>query len=179
MTGTKRLLRKVLRCTMAPVRRHRVRRVGTVDASGRHMVPNDRFLPFVGEVLSEGHTAVIWVRGYSMRPFLEHERDRVKLACPQRVEVGDAVLARLAQGQYVLHRVIRRDGDRLILQGDGNLRGVEHCRMDDVCGVVIEYIHPGRTIPASDAGLRRRIRLWRVLRPVRRLMLTFYRAMLP
>ena len=51
--------------------------------------------------------------------------------------------------------------------------------MDDVCGVVIEYLRPGRAILASDPGLCRRIRLWRMLRPVRRPLLLLYRATLP
>ena len=76
----------------------------------------------------------------------------------------------------MLHRVIERQGADLTLQGDGNIRGVEQCLVSDVCGVVIEYIRPKRTILASDPSLRRRIRLWRFLRPARRLLLAFYKA---
>lgn len=179
MTAIKQLLERVLRFVMAPVRRHCVSRDGTVDVSGRLQMPNNQFLPIVADALAQGHTAVIWVKGYSMRPFLEHERDRVKLACAQEVRVGDAVLAQVSRGHYVLHRVMHLDGHLLTLQGDGNLRGVEHCRLDDVCGVVTEYIRPGRTIQATDPQLCRRIRLWRALRPVRRVLLWIYRATLP
>ncbi len=179
MRGLRDVVWHLLRWMLAPLRHRRAQRDGTVDAAGRMSLPNDQLLPVVADALAQGHTATIWVRGYSMRPFLEHERDRVKLAYPQRVEVGDAVLAQVAWGHYVLHRVLHREGNLLTLQGDGNLRGVERCRMDDVCGVVIEYMRPGRTIQASDPGLRRRIRLWRMLRPVRRPLLLLYRATLP
>lgn len=179
MSVLKDVVRHVLRCVLTPVRHRRERLDGTVDASGRMALPNDQLLPLVAQALEQGHTATIWVKGYSMRPFLEHERDRVKLAYAQQVRVGDAVLAQVARGHYVLHRVISREGNLLTLQGDGNLRGVERCRMDDVCGVVTEYIRPGRTLLASDARLCRRIRLWRVLRPVRRLLLLLYKASLP
>lgn len=179
MTAIKRLLERVLRCLMTPARHRCVRRDGTVDVSGRMQMPNSQFLPLVADALAQGHTAVIWVKGYSMRPFLEHERDRVKLAYTQEVHVGDAVLAQVSRGHYVLHRVLHREGHLLTLQGDGNLSGVEHCCLDDVCGVVIEYIRPGRTIQAADPRLCRRIRLWRALRPVRRVLLFIYRATLP
>ena len=179
MSGVKELVKRVLRWMLAPARRKRMRRDGVVDTSGRRVIPNDQLLPMVSEALEQGHTATIWVRGYSMRPFLEHERDRVKLVYPKRVDVGDAVLAQIAPKHYVLHRVVRKEGNLLTLQGDGNVRGVERCRVDDVCGVVTEYIRPGRTFLASDPWLRRRIRLWRMLCPVRRLLLLLYRATLP
>ena len=142
-------------------------------------IDNKYLIPEIISMLNAGHTVTLGLRGFSMRPFLEHERDRVKLAYPQQVQVGDAVLARIAPGHYVLHRIVHRDGNQLTLQGDGNLRGVEKCRLDDVCGVVTEYMRPGRTIMADDPGLCRRIWLWRRLRPVRRLLLLFYKATLP
>lgn len=179
MSGMKNLVKRILRWMLTPVRRQSVRRNGAVDTTGRISLPNEHLLPLVAEALEQGHTATIWVKGFSMRPFLEHERDRVKLAYPQQVQVGDAVLARIAPGHYVLHRIVHRDGNLLTLQGDGNLRGVEECCLDDVCGVVTEYIRPGRTIMADDPGLCRRIWLWRRLRPVRRLLLLFYKATLP
>ncbi|MGN0233575.1 MAG: S24/S26 family peptidase [Bacteroidaceae bacterium] len=157
----------------------RIRREGVHSPAGRQMIPNEQLFAMVSEVLSQGHTAVIWVKGYSMRPFLEHERDRVKLAAPKQVKVGDAVMAQIAPGHYVLHRIINRDGIHVTLQGDGNLVSVEHCLLADICGVVIEYIRPKRVILASDPTLRRRIRIWRRLRPMRRLLLFLYRATLP
>ncbi len=176
MNMLKSVLRHLLRLLMTPLRWCYHRRNGLVSDSGRHEVPNDVFLSLVSETLAQGHTAVIWVKGYSMRPFIEYGRDRVKLAYPEDVRVGDAVLAQIHPGHYVLHRVIERQGADLTLQGDGNIRGVEQCLVSDVCGVVIEYIRPKRTILASDPSLRRRIRLWRFLRPARRLLLAFYKA---
>ena len=71
------------------------------------------------------------------------------------------------------------DDDRITLQGDGNLVGVEYCSAADICGVVTEYIRPGRVILASDPTLCKHIRMWRKLRPMRRLLLFLYRATLP
>lgn len=116
MSGMKNLVKRILRWMLTPVRRQSVRRNGAVDTTGRISLPNEHLLPLVAEALEQGHTATIWVKGFSMRPFLEHERDRVKLAYPQQVQVGDAVLARIAPGHYVLHRIVHRDGNLLTLQ---------------------------------------------------------------
>jgi hypothetical protein len=62
------------------------------------------------------------------------------------------------------------------LMGDGNVRGTESCRLGDVAGVVTHYLRPGRTLLASDERLKRRIRLWRRLLPVRRYLLFVYKA---
>ena len=139
-------------------------------------VANAVLLPEIVTLLEEGHTVTLRVKGYSMRPFLENGRDKALLAAIKEPKVGDAVLAQIHPGHYVLHRIIERQGADLTLQGDGNVRGVEKCLVSDVCGVVIEYIRPRRTILASDPSLQRRIRLWRALRPVRRLLLILYKA---
>ncbi|MCR4921070.1 MAG: hypothetical protein K5945_05090 [Bacteroidaceae bacterium] len=142
----------------------------------RRELPNDVYLGLVSEGLAAGYPRIIWVKGYSMRPFIEHCRDKVKLVPPVAFGVGDAVLAEIAPGRYVLHRIIDLDGEKVTLQGDGNVRGEEHCRRADVRGVVAEYIRPRRTLQADDPKLRRQIRLWRRLRPIRRLLLFVYKA---
>ena len=168
----------MLRVMLSPWRRHYRRQNGTLSDTTRLELPNDAFLALVSEKLAEGHTAIIWVKGYSMRPFIEYGRDRVQLAPARSCSVGDAVLAQIAPGHYVLHRVIHKEGARLVLQGDGNVRGVEHCQEQDVCGVVTTYIRPSRRISADDPSLCWQIALWRRLRPFRRILLFVYRALI-
>ncbi len=181
-------VKKTLRFFLAPLRWVNARRNGELDTSQRHEIPNDVLLGLVRDELRQGgtdengqsfahHTAIIWVKGYSMRPFLEHMRDKVQLAYPTRpLVVGDAVLAEITPGHYVLHRIIRIEGEHITLMGDGNLRGTEHCRLQDVAGIVTHYIRPKRTILAADPALNRRIRRWRRLLPIRRYLLLFYRT---
>ena len=170
----------VARFVASPLRRAKLRKYADPEvlAHARIELPNDQLLPLVRRAIEEGHTAVISVKGYSMRPFLEHIRDKVKLAPfnPEDLKVGDAVLAEISKGHFVLHRIIEINGEKLLLQGDGNVQGTEMCTKSDVCGVVIEYIRPGgHVILASDYRLCRRIRLWRRLRPIRRYLPFFYR----
>lgn len=172
----KRLVKRIVQFLLTPVRLLYRSRNGVNTGLERHELPNDAFLALVSEKLAKGHSAVIWVKGYSMRPFIEYGRDKVKLVAPVELQLGDAVLAQITPGHYVLHRIIEMQGLRIVLQGDGNVRGVEYCRQSDVCGVVVEYIRPKRTILADNPTLRRNIRIWRRLRPIRRFLLFLYKS---
>ena len=126
---------------------------------------------------AKGEKVIISVKGYSMRPFLEHLRDRVQLAPWTALAVGDAVLAEIAPGHFVLHRIIKIEGEQLTLMGDGNIRGTEQCTVSDVCGLVLQYIRPnGNILQADDPRLKRQIKLWRRLLPIRRLLLFIYKS---
>ena len=165
-----------MRVLLTPWRKRYQKRNGLVSNQPRHELPNDAWLGEVSQMLREGKPYAIYVKGYSMRPFIEHTRDRVFLEKRDTYDVGDAVLAQIAPGHYVLHRIIEKQGDHLKLQGDGNVRGVEHCQIQDVSGVVTQYIRPNRTISADDPKLICRIKLWRRLRPLRRYLLFVYKA---
>ena len=172
----KEFIRKLMSILMTPFRRRYRKRNGVVSDQERKELPNDAWLGEVSKMLNEGKPYAIFVKGYSMRPFIEHTRDRVFLEKRDTYNVGDAVLAQIAPGHYVLHRIIEKNGDNLTLQGDGNVKGVERCLEQDVSGVVTQYIRPNRTIPADDPKLIRRIKLWRKLRPIRKYLLFIYNA---
>lgn len=172
----KELVKKLTRVLLTPWRRRYRKRNGTLSNQQRHELPNDAWLGEVSQMLREGKPYPIYVKGYSMRPFIEHTRDRVFLEKRDTYNVGDAVLAQIAPGHYVLHRIIEKHGDDLTLQGDGNEKGVELCKEQDVSGVVTQYIRPHRIIPADDPKLIRRIKIWRKLRPIRRYLLFIYKA---
>lgn len=174
----KELIRVLLRWLMAPLRWDYEKRNGVESTEPRKEIPNKVLLGLARDMIREGHTATIAVKGFSMRPFLEHQRDRVVLEAPGELAVGDAVLAEIEPDHYVLHRIIAIDGDHITLMGDGNTRGTENCLRKNVAGVVTHYLRPKRTIPASDEKLRRRIRLWRKLLPVRRYLLFIYKAII-
>lgn len=152
--------------------------IGRAGKVSRMEVPNAVLLGQVRQMLNEGHTVTINVKGYSMRPFLENGRDKVKLVQPQAVQTGDAVLAEISAGTYVLHRVVRIKEDEVVLMGDGNLRGTEHCRKENIVGVVTHYFRKGKSIEAKSPWLRRSVTLWRHLLPVRRYLLYIYRIKL-
>ncbi len=163
---------------MAPLRWSYQKRNGVEIKEEKKEIPNNVLLGLARDMIREGHTATISVKGYSMRPFLEHQRDRVILDNPETLQIGDAVLAEISPDHYVLHRIIDLDGDDVTLMGDGNINGTETCKRWDVAGVVTHYLRPNRTLLASDPKLQWRIRLWDQLLPIRRYLLFIYRTML-
>ena len=172
--SAKKIVKSLLRLLLTPLRACNLHSNGVCDHRQRKEIPNDILLTAVKEAIREGHTATIIVRGWSMRPFLEHERDKVLLEGAASYNIGDAVLAEIRPGHYVLHRITKINGEDVTLMGDGNTKGTETCKLTDICGVVKQYIRPRRTICADDPALKRRVRLWRKLLPIRRFLLLIY-----
>lgn len=131
-------------------------------------LPNEQFVPQVRAFLDEGHAFVTFrVRGISMRPFLEHERDCVALILPKEVKVGDVVLAEVSPKHYVLHRVILRQGDDLVLKGDGNSKGIETCMVKDVLAQAVGFYRKGRRKADLVTGWKWRCYSWFWMRTIR------------
>lgn len=138
-------------------------------------IENDILIPELARLLSEGKEVRFTPSGVSMRPFIEGDKDSVILAplnrAPQR---GDILLAQVqtlcGRTTYVLHRLIRIEGEQLTLMGDGNLAGTETCSRADVIGIVTRIESPkGRRKPITRGFL------WYGLRPLRKYLLKIYR----
>ena len=142
-------------------------------------IPNHILIPDVKQKIDTLGSATIRVHGFSMRLFLENGRDKVTLCRPneETLKRGDVVLAEVTPKLYVLHRIIRREGDQLTLMGDGNVAGTEHCLVKDVIGVVTAFYRKGRSVPDSAEGLKWKVysKIWLALAPMRRWILAFYR----
>ena len=82
--------------------------------------------------LSEGRQVVMCVKGRSMLPFIRGGKDSVVLESAGFVKVGDVLLCEVGAGNYVLHRLIKKEKRVLVLMGDGNIRGVEYCEEKNV-----------------------------------------------
>lgn len=107
-----------------------------------------------------------------MLPFIRPDKDSVVLKKKDSVSIGDIVLADL-KGRYVLHRVIKEDGEKLTLMGDGNVRGTESCSRKDVLGTVVTIMKNGVKPVVPGKG-----KLWKTLLPARRYLLAFYKRVI-
>jgi hypothetical protein len=138
--------------------------------------PNAVILPEIVKLMDEGHTITLRLRGFSMRPFLEDNRDKALMTKATHPRVGDPVLAEIAPGHYVLHRIISIDHDHVTLRGDGNI-GTEYCRLSDVKGAVIGFYRKGREELDRTDGKKWKTYswIWTHLFPIRRYLLAFYR----
>ncbi|MEG1866538.1 MAG: S24/S26 family peptidase [Bacteroides sp.] len=143
----------------------------------RITVPNELLLPEVERMLVSGTSVTLRVKGNSMQPFIEGDRDSVVLVPPARLQKGDIVLARLAGCRYVIHRIIRLQGEEVTLRGDGNLLRGEHCLAADISGKVTKIVRNGKYIEADSAAENRKAALWETALPVRRYLLAVYRLL--
>lgn len=131
----------------------------------------------IRQLISEGHTVSITVKGNSMNPFLVHLRDQITLGgwSDKDIKKGVTALVQDIHGNYVFHRIIRRKGDRLLLMGDGNIGQTETADMSGIIGIMHGITRKGREWTPKSLGWRLYSLLWMWLTPVRRYPLALYR----
>lgn len=140
-------------------------------------LPNEAFLKEVRALIAEGHHVTLRVRGVSMRPFLEDRRDKIVLTRPHAPKVGEAVLAEIAPGKYVYHRIVAIKGDKVTLRGDGNVQGTEECRLGNVAASTLAFMRRGKRYSPQGYAWRCYSALWPRWPFARRVLLKLYRVM--
>lgn len=138
---------------------------------------NTMLVEEIRKLVSEGRTATITARGNSMNPFLVDRRDTITLGGFRDEEIrrGCVALVRDLSGDYLIHRVIRRDGDIITLKGDGNSKKVETAKVSDVIAIMTGMERKGRTYTTDDLAWKIYSGLWMFLSPIRRLPLGLWR----
>ena len=141
----------------------------------RVIIQNAIIFSEVDKLVSNGESVTIKTKGNSMLPFISGERDSVVLAKTDNIKLYDIVLAVVNENQYVLHRVIKIMGNKLILMGDGNLKGCEICTIENVIATAIEVIGDNRKYSCRDNKYIRRAKIWKALLPIRKYLLAIYK----
>ena len=117
------------------------------------------------------------VKGRSMLPFIIGGKESVILHRPVLIDVGDVVLAWVDGCRYVVHRIIRIDGDNVTLMGDGNLT-TEHCALDDIKAIATHVVDAkDKTHYLYNRWRMYGAKVWYWLRPIRRYLLAIYRRL--
>ena len=129
-------------------------------------------------LVREGVSVTLPVNGNSMLPFIIGGKESVILQQPKLPKVGGVVLAWADGYRYVVHRIVRIDGERVTLMGDGNLMGTEHCLIGDIKARVTHVVDAkGRTHYLYKGWRKLAAKVWFWLRPVRRYLLAIYRRL--
>ena len=133
----------------------------------------------IRQLVAEGISTTITVKGNSMNPFIVDGRDRITLGPFKDNELrrGCVALVRDIRGEYLVHRVIARDGDMVTLLGDGNVRGTEKAHVSDVIALMRSVERKGRTVSVEGFVWRSYSWLWMLLEPVRRWPLALWRKL--
>ena len=136
---------------------------------------NSVFFADMARMLSDGMDVTFRAKGSSMLPFIVEGRDSIVVRQVRRLDVGDIVLARVPGKGYVLHRIYRVNGERLVLMGDGNLCATELCCKADVLGKAVKILRNGQSVDCCSLAERRKAAIWRTLLPIRRCLLFAYK----
>ena len=129
-------------------------------------------------LVSEGVSVTLPVNGQSMLPFIIGGKESVILQQPRQPQIGDVVLALVDDGRYVVHRIIRIEGDHVTLMGDGNLVGTERCTIPNIKALATHIVDAKGKMHQIDTPWRQKAtQLWWHLRPIRRYLLAIYRRL--
>ena len=135
----------------------------------------------IAKLISEGRTVTITAKGYSMNPFIVHMEDQITLGPWKDKDIrrGAVALVKDVRGNYLIHRIIKRKGNRILLMGDGHLGIRENAFTENIIGLMTSVTKKGRSYPVTGPVWRLYSFIWTLLRHVRRYPLALWRRMHP
>ena len=131
-------------------------------------IANDELLGEVCTLLATGKKVKIRAKGDSMLPFIHGDKDTLLLAPVEALHTGDIVLARISEGRYILHRIIKISGGQITLIGDGNLFKTEQCNISDIYGIAVTAIRQGKERSLISFKSILYAKAWHMLLPIRK-----------
>ena len=131
-----------------------------------HIAALDEFYGIFTEKLTEGGSVTFPPRGTSMLPMLRAYGDSVTIVMPPaRMKKGTVALFVLknedGSRKYILHRLVRKKGGKLIFCGDHRSSCDPPVGAEDVIGVVSGYRSRGKEC-SIDSILYRLYSFWMV-----------------
>ena len=141
-------------------------------------ISDDEILAEAIRLVADGVQVTFPVNGRSMLPFIVGGRESVILAKPEPPKIGNVVLAFVDGNRYVIHRIVKVDGENVTLMGDGNLYGVERCKVTDIKAQAFYVVNSRGKRHSLDSGLYKfGAKVWCILKPIRKWLLLCYRVL--
>lgn len=134
-------------------------------------IQNDDFISLIKNALSQNQTVRFKVKGSSMWPFYKDQATSIVLTKKDEYKKLDVVLATY-QNRYVLHRIIKKHDNSLILRGDGAF-SKEAISPEDIIGYSVSH-ETKKTIKENNFIYRFIVILW-IHNPLRRIMIHLLR----
>jgi len=145
------------------------------------VVPSDIFINDIEKMLSDGNNVELRCLGNSMHPYLRGDGSEKIIASPFSPDdlIPGAIVLFRFQGKHICHRIIMREEDHLLMQGDGTINKQEHVTVSDVIGIIRIIIRRNKKpVSTKNKAAKRYWRCWVRLMPVRRYLLFIYRLWL-
>lgn len=157
------------------------RSVRNMENSKKLTIGKDTMYQEISKLIAEGNTVSITVKGYSMNPFIVHLRDQITLGpwTDSDIKRGTVALVRDTRGNVLIHRIVRRKGNIIILEGDGNIGQQEKATLDGIAGIMHSVTRKNRIYSSKGLIWRTYSWIWMLLRPVRLYPLVLWRKLNP
>ena len=128
-------------------------------------------------LISKGHTVSLTVKGNSMNPFIVHLRDQMTLGPwkDEDIRKGCVALVKDIKGNYLIHRIIKRDEKTVTLIGDGNVGLYETAKTDDIIGIMYSITRKGKVWSTDSKVWKLYSWIWMFILPLRRWPLGLWR----
>ena len=142
------------------------------------VIPNNIFFENAEQLLSEGNSVELRCFGRSMQPYLQGDGSEVIVASPFSPEelIPGVIALYRYNGRHICHRIIRREGEQLLIQGDGVINAREQVPVSDVIGIIRTIVRRNKKpVSTQSKAAKRYWRLWLRLSPVRKYLLFAYR----
>ena len=152
-----------------------------MEKSKKISIDKDTMYKEISKLIAEGSTVSLTVKGYSMNPFLVHLRDQITLGpwTDSDIRRGTVALVRDIRGNVLIHRIIHRQGNIIILEGDGNIGQKEKATLESIAGIMHSITRKNRTYSSKSFIWKAYSWIWMTLRPVRLYPLVLWRKLNP
>lgn len=136
-------------------------------------IKSAQMFPVIKEILEGGRKAWITVTGMSMYPFLREDKDCVELSCTSfcTIKKGDIVLIRRVSGEYILHRVLRKEKESFYIIGDAQQWIEGPLKPEQLIAVVTAVKRNNHKFTCQSKWWRLLVDLWIKVIPLRYLIL--------
>lgn len=140
-----------------------------------HVMTPEELMPRITGLLELGETVPLIISGGSMNPFLVHGRDTVFLSPPNRTfKRGDMIFYRRDNGQYVLHRIFRLEGECYCLVGDAQTELEHGIRQNQIIAYVSAVNRKGKVLKPGSFLWFFFEKIWIRMVPIRHLVMGAY-----
>lgn len=147
-----------------------------VESDCRRVVSSHDLFPIICEELHNGNKVKFTVSGTSMLPWISNDRDQVLLKSLDHnaLQLGDIILFQDKRGEYILHRIYKKETEGFRTIGDGCLYEDGLVLPDKILGVVDKIYRKGKEIDCNSFFWSLIFLIWRHLLPIRKYLLNLY-----
>lgn len=131
------------------------------------LLPMEELMPLLQLQMDTCGSAKLTVTGWSMMPMLHNRKDQVVLQPVEGAQdKGALILYRRENGQFVLHRILRRRKGGYVCCGD-NQFFTEKVSQEQLLAVVTAFTRKGKQYSVQEKGYRQYVFWWVKLHPLR------------